>query len=175
LKTFTVTKSVEFDYGHRVPNHTSKCRNAHGHRGKVEVTVEGPLVLEGDGKEDEGMVMDFGEIKRVLQEQVEKRLDHTFIISDHDWEFKAVLFSHSKVTEHVAGMGDRWYVEGFGWVQEMTGVPTAENLAYLCFCIMQKALNRGGIWVQSVRFWETPTSVAEYSQRAPTDYDVTSR
>jgi 6-pyruvoyltetrahydropterin/6-carboxytetrahydropterin synthase len=39
-----VTKIVEWDMGHRVPNHKSKCRNPHGHRYRLEVTIGGPLI-----------------------------------------------------------------------------------------------------------------------------------
>ena len=75
-KHFSVAREIEFDYGHRVPNHGSKCRSVHGHRGKVEVTVCGPLVLEGAKAVDEGMVMDFSAIEAILKTEIHDKFDH---------------------------------------------------------------------------------------------------
>ena len=41
-----VTKVIEIDMGHRVPNHKSKCKNLHGHRYRFEVAVNGELAAE---------------------------------------------------------------------------------------------------------------------------------
>ena len=35
----TCTRKIEFDYGHRVFKHGSKCKHIHGHRGVIEVTA----------------------------------------------------------------------------------------------------------------------------------------
>ena len=39
-----ITKLLEIDMGHRIPQHKSKCFNPHGHRYKFEVGVEGELI-----------------------------------------------------------------------------------------------------------------------------------
>ena len=36
-----ITTRMEFDSGHRIPNHKSVCKNLHGHRYAIEVTVKG--------------------------------------------------------------------------------------------------------------------------------------
>jgi 6-pyruvoyltetrahydropterin/6-carboxytetrahydropterin synthase len=187
MQIFTVTKQIELDYGHRVPNHSSKCRNAHGHRGRIEVTVAGPLILEGESKTDEGMVLDFSAIKEYL-EDVKKFFDHRFIISVLDIElvsiFRSFIDQQSSSTNEI---GNTYLVNGFGWIQEMSSVPTAENLAFLVYKMLSDRVNKAwvnrvdknvrtgtyegklvdglgvDIWVESVRFWETPNSVAEYS------------
>ena len=38
-----ITTRLEFDAGHRIPNHKSNCKNLHGHRYAIEVTVTGPI------------------------------------------------------------------------------------------------------------------------------------
>ena len=53
----TITKKLEFDYGHRVLGHEGKCRHLHGHRGVAEVTVYAPSL------DNLGRVVDFGAIK----------------------------------------------------------------------------------------------------------------
>lgn len=158
---FTVTKSVEIDYGHRVPHHTSKCANVHGHRGKIEVTVRGPLAV--DGRSDEGMVMDFGDVKKALNEEIVSRFDHIFIIDRCDVKLLTLLNIPGTANSRNT-IGRVHYVDGFGHIQEVAGAPTAENLAFICFQLLSRRLNSGQIAVVSVRFWETPTSVAEFSK-----------
>ena len=165
--------------GHRVPHHASKCCNVHGHEIKVEATVSGPLVSEGTAEPDEGMVLDFGDVKAALQD-IEKYLDHRFIMAASDMELATVLDLHiDDSTRFRNEIGWTYFVKGFGWIQEMQSVPTAENLAKLCFDLLSSRLNKSQtiqnptdpalswistVRVESVRFWETPHSVAEYSR-----------
>lgn len=163
LSSFTVIKSVEFDYGHRIPHHNSVCRNGHGHRGKLDLYVEGPLVPEGAADSSEGMVIDFKEIKRVLDQEIVAKFDHRFLFAATDDKFKR-LMGHELVTDSITSneFGALMYIEGFGWIQELSCVPTAENLAYVCFHAAQGKLNRGQVRVVAACFWETPTSRACY-------------
>ncbi len=163
MKLFTVTKSVTISYGHRVPNHRSKCRNSHGHGGRIEATVEGPLVPENTKASDSGMVVDFGEIKDALTE-VGNFFDHRFVVAASDDKFKEVI-NRSIVSDSIGRteIGNQYFVDGFGWVQEIAGSPTAENMAFICFECLVSRLNRGPVKVVRVDFWETETSVASYS------------
>ena len=76
--TSTIRRWVETDTGHRVPNHRSKCRNFHGHRYRWEVELEGDVVDE-DGASEEGMLIDFSDVSRILKEQIHDVLDHAFV------------------------------------------------------------------------------------------------
>ena len=38
-----ITRRLEFDAGHRIPNHASQCRHLHGHRYAIEVTLSGEV------------------------------------------------------------------------------------------------------------------------------------
>ena len=114
MKT-TVTKIIEWDAGHRVPNHKSKCHNLHGHRYKMELTLSGPLIdISGDSSE--GMVFDFGDIKKVMTEKVHDVLDHGFIWYDKDPVMINVV---------VLSKGMKYILVNF--------IPTAENLAKWCY------------------------------------------
>ena len=73
-----ITKEIGIDMGHRVPNHKSKCRNPHGHRYTLEVTITAPLI-DTDGASDEGMIFDFGDIKKHMMEKIHDVLDHGFM------------------------------------------------------------------------------------------------
>ena len=136
---FTVSKEVEFDAGHRVPNHLSKCASPHGHRYRCRATWEGELVERADDPEA-GMVVDFGELKRLLTLLVHDPYDHAFIVQDTDDTMRAALahVPHSRVV-----------VVPFP--------PTAEQLAARIFEDL-----RGECEAQLIRveLWETPTSVA---------------
>ena len=68
------TKRVEFCYGHFLKGYDGKCKNMHGHNAVLEATVSRTI---GEASYP-GMVVDFGELKRVLAAIVEK-LDHNLI------------------------------------------------------------------------------------------------
>ena len=58
-----ITTRLEFDAGHRIPNHKSQCRNLHGHRYVLEITLSGDIITQKEVSED-GMVMDFSDVKK---------------------------------------------------------------------------------------------------------------
>ena len=55
---FTVSREIDFCYGHRLLNYAGKCRHLHGHNGRRGGRVRG----RRPGRA--GMVLDFSEIKR---------------------------------------------------------------------------------------------------------------
>lgn len=72
MKT-SITKQFRFEAAHRLEGHDGKCRNLHGHSYLLEVTVTGPVVQGGP---TDGMVMDFGDLSDVVNEQIIKQWDH---------------------------------------------------------------------------------------------------
>jgi 6-pyruvoyltetrahydropterin/6-carboxytetrahydropterin synthase len=79
----TISRTFEWDMGHRVTNHDSQCRNLHGHRYKMEVSIGGKLIDEA-GSSQEGMILDFGKLKSVVNDTVVDVLDHSFAYWDKD-------------------------------------------------------------------------------------------
>ena len=69
---FEVSVERTFAAGHALRNYHGKCENVHGHNYRVRVT------LEGDQLNPAGLLVDFVDMKRVL-DQVIERLDHRFI------------------------------------------------------------------------------------------------
>lgn len=67
-----VTRSFSFEAAHELPWHAGKCKRLHGHHYRFEVTVEGPL-------DDNGIVIDFDDLKRVVNTEVVDRLDHQYL------------------------------------------------------------------------------------------------
>jgi len=144
-----ITRRVEFDAGHRIPNHASKCRNIHGHRYRLEATVSG-AVLEARGESDDGMIVDFGLLKQVMSECVADRWDHAFLCWEGDHSMCWVL-------EHARDeLGDHRTVI-------MPDVPTAENLAQAAFRLIDGGLQTAGAPFElvRVRLYETPNCWAD--------------
>ena len=75
----TITRKLEFDAGHRIPDHNSQCRNLHGHRYTLLITLIGEVVKQ-DGVSDNGMIMDFSDVKELALEHLVSLWDHAFFV-----------------------------------------------------------------------------------------------
>jgi 6-pyruvoyltetrahydropterin/6-carboxytetrahydropterin synthase len=165
---YRATKVIEWDAGHRVPYHRSACRNVHGHRYKLEVTLEG-VIGTTVGVSAEGMVADFSDLKTTAMERIHFFFDHCFIMSHTDpLRTRLLAGPHTMWDTSLPGVRsvplpllERFKAEDFGWVQVVPGVPTAENLACWCYQLMT-ILDEPDRHVSGVKLWETPNSMAEY-------------
>lgn len=161
MTTMAVSKEVEFDAGHRVPNHQSKCFAPHGHRYRVRVTCTGPIVDDPD-RPDAGMVVDFGDLKAWLVTYIHDLFDHAMIVADTDTDLRAALGVDADAAPNVR-------VEaGHGWPVVVTAcVPTAENLATLIAGLLAPVVAdhwHDRLTVSTVEVWETPTSLAVWQR-----------
>tara|TARA_R110002020_G_scaffold285795_3_gene501307 strand:- start:3467 stop:3910 length:444 start_codon:yes stop_codon:yes gene_type:complete len=145
----TITKVIEWDMGHRVPNHKSKCRYPHGHRYRLELSVDGDLYAV-PGSSSEGMVIDFGDIKELLTASVHDVLDHGFMIYEGDPIMRPFFDSLE-----VADQDFRVIVVPF--------IPTVENIAAWCYWEIDAVMPSGNL-IANVRVYETPNSWADYNK-----------
>ena len=136
--TNVITKEIQFDAGHRVPLHTSKCQNPHGHRYRVVAHLEGTLIVDGP---ESGMVRDFSIVKELLTERVHDVYDHAFIAHEGDETLISLFFRMNWKTVVVP-----FY-------------PTAECLAKAIFDDLR---HNGLPELAQIDVWETPTSCASY-------------
>jgi 6-pyruvoyltetrahydropterin/6-carboxytetrahydropterin synthase len=142
----SITRRLEFDSGHRIPNHDGQCKHLHGHRYAIEVTLTGE-VAHHPGKADDGMVLDFGDIKRLTNQYVVDLWDHAFLVAKEDEglvAFLATLPNHKTVV--------------------MEHVPTVENLAKAAFAILQPVFTKsfgGRLELSALRLYETPNCWAD--------------
>lgn len=134
---FRVSQEIEFSYGHRLLNYQGKCSHLHGHNGKLLVTLEAP------GVDDRGMVVDFGQIKRIIGRWIDEHLDHRMILHQDDPAVPLLRALREPLV-----LLDR--------------NPTAENIARL---IADFAIGCG-LPVVELRLWETPRCSAAYWPRA---------
>ena len=143
-----ITKAIEIDMGHRVPNHKSKCRNLHGHRYKIEVGVD-DKVITTLGASDEGMVIDFSDLKQIMMDEIDAKYDHSFTMYDGD-DFRGSFM--------------RLYNKGQK-INFIPLIPTAENLAKHWYHSLEDKLSDRNIKLKHVKVWETPSSTATYEGR----------
>ena len=143
----TITRKLEFDAGHRIPDHNSQCRNLHGHRYALHITLTGE-VIEQDGRSDKGMIMDFSDIKALANQHLVERWDHAFLVYENDVAVRQFLDS---MPEHKTVVLDR--------------IPTVENLARIAFDTL-KAIFRSetGLRLVQVRLYETPNCWADVTE-----------
>ena len=130
---YRVTREISFCYGHRLLHYDGKCRHLHGHNGRAIITLEAPQL------DALGMVIDFSEMKRVLQAWIDDQLDH-----------KMLLHKDDPVLPHLRQLGEPFYV--------MDVNPTAENIARLIF----DQARTHGFPVVEVSLWETDSCYATY-------------
>jgi len=140
-----ITTRLEFDAGHRIPQHKSQCRNLHGQRYALEITLSGDIITKDTS--ENGMVMDFSDVKRIARESVTDDWDHAFLVYEKDsvvLDFLKSLPNHKTVI--------------------FAQVPTAENMAAEAFKILNNQYRDtygNHLKLERVRLYETPNSWAD--------------
>ena len=132
---FTITKEVYFCYGHRLMNHSGKCRNLHGHSVKASISIRQRQLNE------QSMVCDFAEIRDCVEAYVDEFIDHNFLLHKDDPLIPALIDNNERflaLDEH----------------------PTAEVLSKMIF----QHVKRSGFNVAQVVLWETASACACYSE-----------
>ena len=131
---------ASFDGAHFLTDYYGKCENLHGHRWRIVAYIQQDEL--GASGTERDMVLDFGEFKRALREEV-NRLDHTFLVEEGSLKPTTV----------------RALREGEGF--SLTVLPfrtTAENLArYFADRLIAR-----GLPVSQVDCYETPLNCASY-------------
>ena len=129
-----LTKKFAFEMAHALEGYDGKCANLHGHSYHMEVTVKGTK-LNADG-----MAIDFGAIKRIVQEQVVDRFDHALVLK----EGSSLLAAGATHKNLIA----------------VPFTPTTENLLIHFAQLIEPHLP-ADTQLHSIRLAETDTSVAE--------------
>jgi 6-pyruvoyltetrahydropterin/6-carboxytetrahydropterin synthase len=131
---YSVTKRIEFCYGHRLMDYDGVCRHPHGHNAIVEIDIRAERL---DGR---NMVADFTDIKRIVKGWIDRELDHKMILRRDD-----------PLAEALRQLGEPMYL--------LESNPTVERIAQLIFDTSREQ----GLPVSRVTVWETPASWATYT------------
>ena len=136
---FKITKKFKFEMAHRlVSSYSKKCQLIHGHSYKMELTLMSKELNE------DGMVVDFGELKDLFAKTIDK-LDHAVVINAKD----EILCRKNLPGTILVPYN-----------------PTAENMAQdICIQIVKELKWKGKfkhIFGISVALWETESGKAEF-------------
>lgn len=138
-----VTKQFGFEMSHALLNYDGLCRNIHGHSYKLQITVAGEPINQSGNPKD-GMVIDFSTLKKIIQEQIVRHLDHSLMINEN---------APIDKLNQLGQMYERHQVVPFQPTSENLVVYIAENV---------KPLLPEHIELFSVRLYETANSFAEW-------------
>lgn len=145
MAKLSITRHEEFEVAHLLPEHEAGCGRLHGHTYKIEVTVQGPQT------EPWGMIMDFGDLKKAIKENVP---DHKFVYCTEN----------DKLSEEIAQILRNHNIDHLP-VNYMT---TAENMvgyyAELIDSYIKNELGYKDVDVIKVRLWETSNSFATWER-----------
>lgn len=136
-----ITRRLEFDAGHRIPDHRSQCRHLHGHRYVIEITLSG-AIIDKAGDAANGMVMDFSQVKDLAKAHLVDKWDHAFLAFSGD---SMIVDFLNSLPGHKTVILDR--------------VPTAENLARIAFDRLNAVYRDtygNHLQLERIRLYETP-------------------
>lgn len=139
-----LTKIFSFETAHVLYGYDGKCKNLHGHSYKLFVTVKGTPISEV-GHVKNGMVMDFGDLKRIVKEEIVDVWDHAVLVN--------AMSPHLELGRDLERQGHRVIFCNFQ--------PTCEMMLPE---IAKKIKNRlpESISLAKLKLYETETSYAEW-------------
>ncbi len=130
-----ISKEFKWEMGHRLPFHSGKCKNIHGHTYKMRVEIEGDL-------DDNGMVMDYYDVSSVILPIIDE-FDHSFMVKENDTD----------VIEFLIKLGSKKVVVPFE--------TTAENITLHMLKKIKEKISSERIKRIKVRVYETEKTYAE--------------
>jgi 6-pyruvoyltetrahydropterin/6-carboxytetrahydropterin synthase len=143
MSKIRITKEFRFEAAHALMGYDGPCRSIHGHSYELSVTITGVPIVDVKSPKL-GMVMDFGDLKRIIRKNIIDLFDHTLILNK---EYPADEVQ--KIKEVFCNVV---------WVEYQ---PTSENLL-LDFAERIRNLLPDGIALYSLKLRETANSFAEW-------------
>lgn len=129
--------------GHAIDGYEGMCKYIHGHSYVLHVTVRARRQND-EVLPTPGFVIDFKELKKIVNEKVIKRLDHSLVLSE------SYLKKHPE-----AGKGQNLMI----WPYE----PSAENILYFIKNELEDTFPEKYL-ISRLRLWETSDSFAEWEK-----------
>lgn len=147
----SITKIFRFEAAHAIHHYPGSCANIHGHSYELHVTVQATQPSD-DFLKGLGILIDFKDLKTLVQHFAINALDHKLILSkEYMTEMKPALSDQELVVLEVE--------------------PTAENLLIFLRNQIQPRLP-AGILLTSLKLWETRDSYAEWSAASSISYTM---
>lgn len=138
-----VTKEFNFEIAHALWNYDGPCANIHGHSYRMFVTVIGDSI-DDENNPKNGMVIDFGDLKNIVNQEIVHPLDHSIILS-------------KKAFDSLNNTGNQMFKKQY----IVDYQPTCENMVV---DFAQKLLKKipAGLKLHNIKLYETATSFAEW-------------
>ena len=143
MPVIRITKEFSFEAAHALTNYDGPCKNVHGHSYMLSVTIKGEPVDDLKSPKN-GMVMDFGDLKKLIKKNIIDRFDHSLLLNSSD---------------PAAGM--KYPGETFSNILLVDYQPTSENMLKDFAETIRKILPEG-IALHHLLLRETGNSYAEW-------------
>ena len=144
MNNIRLTKIFNFETAHALHGYSGKCKNIHGHSYKLFVTILGKPNTVNNHPEL-GMVMDFGDLKKIVNQLIIDKLDHAILLNQN--------------TEH-KDLGDQLLAQGHK-VIFTDYQPTCENML-IDFAEKLKNALPNHISLVKLKLFETENSYGEW-------------
>lgn len=144
MSKFLLTKKFRLEMAHALVGYEGKCRRLHGHSYRLEVTVECEASALQNAGSEEGMGIDFGVIKEIVERTIVEPYDHSLLLR-RTAEAQEVV---EVLSRHFEG------VYAFDWQ------PTSENILTHFASLIAPHIPQG-IRLHSLRLHETAHNCAE--------------
>lgn len=138
-----LTKEFCFEASHALNNYDGLCRNVHGHSYKLFVTIAGSPNQDCQSPKY-GMVMDFGDLKKIVQRRIIEVYDHALVLNKDNNFVSAAKSMNTKLV-----------LTDFQ--------PTCENMLIHFAQIISSELPEE-VELQELKLHETATSFATWSK-----------
>ncbi|HYK77271.1 MAG TPA: 6-carboxytetrahydropterin synthase [Daejeonella sp.] len=89
MNILRITKEFNFEMAHALYNHDGKCAQIHGHSYCLKVTLRGKVRNE-ELHSKNGMVMDFGDLKKLIKQQIIDIFDHALVLNGNSPHREAI-------------------------------------------------------------------------------------
>lgn len=139
-----ITKQFSFETGHALYGYDGKCKNVHGHSYKLSVTVSGTPLTDATHVKF-GMVIDFGDLKKIVKEEVVDQFDHATVFNQNT--------PHVELANELKNRGHHVILVDYQ--------PTSENMV-IDFAERIKNRLPANIELHSLKLQETESSFAEW-------------
>jgi len=139
-----ITKQFTFETGHALYGYDGKCRNVHGHSYKLSVTVIGSPITDTKNVKF-GMVIDFGDLKKVVKEEIVNIFDHATVFNKNT--------PHIELAKELEDRGHNVLLVDYQPTSEMMIIDFAKKI---------KSRLPDNIKLYSLKLRETESSFAEW-------------
>ena len=144
MSKIRITKKFRFEAAHALYGYDGKCKNIHGHNYNLFVTVIGVPVSDSSNVKN-GMVMDFGDLKKIVNSEIIEKFDHSVIFNKKS--------PHKELADNLVNDGNKVVMADYQ--------PTIEQMV-IDFANKISSKLPNDVKLHSLKLEETETSYSEW-------------